>query len=113
MKRFIVLFSIFLCLALIGIKLKPTFAVTTTNNLTEGIYGLSDFNPSKNGIYSVSNTSRMDSITIIITNENQAILQVIRLSPGSEKHNTVPILPEYRVVLLGKGEVFVNPVELT
>jgi len=55
----------------------------------------------------------MDSITIIITNENQVILQVIRLSPESEKHNTVPILPEYRVVLLGKGEVFVNPVELT
>lgn len=112
MKKFIVLFSIFLCLTFIGIKSKPAFAVTT-NNLTEGIYKLSDFNPSKNGIYSVSNTSRVDSITIIITNENQAILQVIRLSPESEKHNTVPILPEYRVVLLGKGEVFVNPVELT
>ena len=33
--------------------------------------------------------------------------------PESEKHNTVPILPEYRVVLLGNGAVFVNPVELT
>ena len=45
MKKYIVLFSIFSCLTLIGIKLKPTFAVVTTNNLTEGIYSLSDFNP--------------------------------------------------------------------
>jgi len=49
MKRFTVLFAIFLCLTFNVIRLKPAFA--TTNTFTQGIYKLSDFNPSKSNIY--------------------------------------------------------------
>ena len=112
MKRFTVLFLIFLCLTFIVIGLKPAFAVVTTNTFTEGIHKLSDLNPSKDGIYSVSNVSPTDNISIIITDENQNILQVIRLTTNSEKHNTIPILPNYTITLLGKGEVYFNPLEL-
>jgi len=111
MKKFTVLFLIFLCLTFIGIRLKPAFAAT--NTFTEGIYKLSDFNPSKNDIYSFSNVSSTDNISIIITDENRTILQAIRLLPNSEKHNTIPILPSYRIILLGKGEIYINPLELT
>ena len=90
MKRFNVLFLIFLCLTFIVIGLKPAFA--TDQYLAQGIYKLSDLNPSKDGIYSVSNVSSTDNISIIVTDENQNILQVIRLTANSEKHNTIPIL---------------------
>ena len=53
MKRFTVLFLIFLCLIFIVAGLKPTFAVVTTNTFTEGIHKLSNLNPSKDGIYAV------------------------------------------------------------
>ena len=92
MKSFTVLLLSFLCLTFIVIGLKPAFAVVTTNTFTEGIHKLSDLNPSKDGIYSVSNISDTDNISIIITDENQNILQVIRLTTNSEKHNTIPIL---------------------
>ena len=109
MKKFNVLFLIFLCLTFIVIGLKPAFA--TTNIFTQGIYKLSDFNPSKNGIYSVSNVSATDYMGIIITDEDQNIFQVIRLKPNSEKYNTIPILPNYTIILIVKGEVYFNPVE--
>ncbi|AWK49582.1 hypothetical protein DIC82_19265 [Clostridium beijerinckii] len=112
MKRFTVLFLTFLCLTFIVSGLKPAFAALTTNNLTQGIYTLSDFNHSKDDIYSVSNISSTDTMSIIITDEDQNILQAIRLTPNSEKHNTIPILPNYTIILLGKGEVYINPVEL-
>ena len=113
MKRFTAFFLIFLCLTFTVIGLKPAFAATITNTFTEGIYTLSNFNPSKSSIYSVSNVSSTDSISVIITDEEHNIVQAIRLKPNSEKHNTIPILPNYKIVLLGKGMVYFNPLELT
>ena len=55
MKKFTALFLIFLCLTLNVIGLKPAFAIT--NTFTQGIYKLSDFNPSKSNIYFFSNIS--------------------------------------------------------
>lgn len=112
MKRFNILFLIFICLTFSVIGLRPAFAVGTTNTFTEGIYKLSDFNTSKDGIYSVSNVSATNNMSIIITDDNQNILQVIRLTANSEKHNTIPILTNYTITLLGKGEAYINPVEL-
>lgn len=113
MKRFAFLFLISLCLTFIAIELKPVFAVSATNTYSEGIYRVSDFNPSKNGVYSVSNVSTTNYIGVIIVDEEQNILQDIRLKPNSEKHNTVPIGSNDRIILIGKGEVYINPQELT
>ena len=109
MKSFTVLLLSFLCLTFIVIGLKPAFA--TTNTFIEGIYKVSDFNPSKNGIYLFSNVSPTDNIYMIIMDENQTIHHSILLLPNSEQHITVPILPYYRVILLGKGEMYFNPQE--
>jgi hypothetical protein len=113
MKKFTVLFLIFICLTFTIIGLKPAFPVSTTNIFTQGIYKLSDFNRSKNGVYSVSNVSTTDNMSIIITDVEQNILQAIRLKPNSEKHNTIPINPNDTVILLGKGAVYINALELT
>lgn len=113
MKKIIGLFLIFLCLTSTVIGLKPAFPISTTNTYPEGIYKLSDFNPSKSGVYTVSNVSTTYYMGVIITDEEQKILQDIRLKPSSEKHNTVPIGPNDKIILLGKGEVYINPKELT
>ncbi|WP_315079922.1 hypothetical protein [uncultured Clostridium sp.] len=109
MKRFTVLFLIFLCVTFNVIGLKPAFAIG--NTFTQGIYQLSDFNPSKNNTYFFSNISSTNTIYFIVLDENQVILHAIRLTPDSEEHITVPILPNYRVVILGKGEVYITPEE--
>lgn len=109
MKRFTVLFLIFLCLIFNMIVLKPAFAIT--NTFTEGIYTISDFIPSKNDIYVFSNVSATDDIYMIIMDENKTIHHSIILQPNSEKHTTVPVLPNYRVILFGKGQMYFYPQE--
>ena len=109
MKKFTVLSLIFLCLIFNVIGVKPVFAIG--NTFKEGIYKVSDFNPSKNEIYLFSNVSPTDNIYMIIMDENQTIHHSILLLPNSEKHITVPILPNYRVILLGKGEMYFYPQE--
>ncbi|MEG0672190.1 hypothetical protein [Clostridium sp.] len=109
MKKFTGLFLIFLCLTFIAIGLKPAFAAT--NKFKEGVYKLSDFIPSKNNIYMFSNISSTYKIQMIIVDEDQTILQSIILSPNSGKHITLPILTNYTVTFLGKGEVYFYPAE--
>jgi len=109
MKRFTALFLIFLCLTFNIIRLKPVFAIS--NTFIQGIYKASDLNPSKSNVYYFSNISSKDGAYMIILDENQDIIHAIRLLPNSEKHITVPILPDYRVVILGKGEVYFAPKE--
>ena len=109
MKRIIVLFLIFFSLTFNIIGLKTTFAIT--NTFTQGIYKSSDLIPSKSNTYSFSNISSTDGAYLIILDENQVINHAIRLLPNSETHITVPILPDYRVVILGKGEVYFAPKE--
>lgn len=108
MKKFIVLFLFSLCLTFIVIGSKPTFAV---NTFTEGIYTVSNFIPSKNNIYLFSNVSTTDNIYMIIMDENKTIRHSILLLPNSEKHITVPILADYRIILIGKGEMYFYPQE--
>lgn len=109
MKRFTVLFLIFLSVTVNIIGLKTTFAIT--NTFTQGIYKSSDFIPSKSNVYSFSNISSTDGVYLIILDENQVINHAIRLQPNSQKHVTVPILPNYRVIILGKGEIYFEPKE--
>lgn len=113
MKRRIGLLTFFLCLIFIVSEAKSAFPVPSTNTFNQGIYKVSDFNPTKDNVYTVSNISSIDNMSIIITDEEQNILQAIRLKPNSERHNTIPILPNYTVILLGKGTAYINPHELT
>lgn len=109
MKRLTVLFLIFLSVTLNMIGWKSVFAIT--NTFTQGIYKSSDLIPSKSNAYVFSNISSTDGVFLIILDENQVINQAIRLQPNSQKHVTVSILPDYRVVIIGNGEVYFEPNE--
>ena len=109
MKKPIVIFMIFICLTFNIIGLKSAFAAT--NIFTQGIYKVSDLIPSKSTLYSFSNISSKEKIYFIILDENQDVVHAIRLLPKSEKHISAPILQDYRIIVLGKGDLFITPTE--
>ncbi|MBE6088142.1 MAG: hypothetical protein E7206_08905 [Clostridium beijerinckii] len=102
MKKFILIFliSIFLLLNLAS----PIFAA---NIFKEGVYKASDFNFSAENTYSVQNISQKDSVYILLYDEEQLQIQSIRLSPNSGKYNLLPLKPDYRIAIVGNGDVFI------
>ncbi|WP_297426090.1 hypothetical protein [Clostridium sp.] len=105
MRRFTILFLISVYLLFNTIMIIPTFAANTFN---EGIFKASDFNLSSKNLYSVQNISSTDSIYVIIFDGNQLQMQSIRLIPKSAKYNLVPLASDYRVVVVGKGQVYID-----
>ena len=108
MKKFIVLFLIFLCLSFnfFGVT---AFAVSSTNVLKEGIYNLSDLNISPDNLYDITNISSTEDAYILIFDENYVIMQSLRLSPSIKSFNLVPLKPNSKLIVLGKTEIFITP----
>lgn len=104
MKKFIVLFLIFICLSFSIIKTSPVYAV---NTFREGVYKPSDFNYSPANKYTIQNVSNFN-IYVILFDENQVGIQAMQLAPKSEKYNLIPLKPDYRLVIVGKGEVYIS-----
>lgn len=107
MKKVTVIFLIFLCLSFNLIRLKPVFAIG--NTFTQGIYKLSDFNISDTGIFTIQNISTTEGMYLYILDENQVVMESIRLIPSIQKLDTVPIKPGYVILIIGKGEVYFTP----
>lgn len=105
MKKLTILLLILICLSFNMLTTKPAFAVTS---FKEGIYQLSDFNISQSNNYTIQNVSSTDTIYMIIFDENQHELQSIHLSPKSINYRLVPLQPNYRIVLVGNGEVVIS-----
>lgn len=103
MKKFMLLFliSIFLLFNL-------TLSTFAANIFKEGVYKAADFNFSPENTYSVQNVSPKDSVYILLFDENQLQMQAIRLGPQSGKYNLLPLKPDYRIAIVGNGEVFID-----
>ncbi|GAA0077033.1 hypothetical protein UT300005_14110 [Clostridium sp. CTA-5] len=107
MKKFTILFLIFLCLFSNTIGLKPAFSVS--NTFKQGIYNLSDFEIASGNIYTVSNISKTNSVRVMIFNKNYIPIQDLQLEPNSSNVDTVPMTSEYTFVVTGGGEVTITP----
>lgn len=107
MKKYIILFLIFLVISFNIIGLKTTFAIA--NTFKEGIYTINDLKPSKDGIYTVKNISNNQNIRLLVFNEDYAIIQSTKIEANSEKIGVVPILHDYIIVIAGDGELEINP----
>lgn len=103
MKKFILLFliSIFLLFNL-------TLSTFAANIFKEGVYKAADFNFSPENTYSVQNVSPANSVYILLFDENQLQMQAIRLEPQSGKYNLLPLKPDYRIAIVGNGDVFID-----
>lgn len=109
MKKPIILFLIFLCLSFSIIELKSAFAVA--NIFTQGIYKVSDFGKSKNHIYTIENIRPQDNAYVTILDENLNVIEGVRLLPELPKINTVPVKDNFKVIIIGKGEISISPKE--
>ncbi len=109
MKKSIILFLIFLCLLFSMIELKSTFAAA--NTFTQGIYKVSDFGESKNHIYTIQNIRPQDNIYVTILDENLNVVEGVGLLPKSPKIDTIPVKDNFKVIIIGKGEVTIFPKE--
>ncbi|WP_252229009.1 hypothetical protein [Clostridium sp. ZBS15] len=107
MKRFAVIFLIFLCLTFNGVGLVSVFAVG--NIFSQGIYKLSDFGIPNTGIFTIQNVSQTEGMYLYILDENQVVMESIRLVPSIQKLDTVPIKSNYIILIIGKGEVYITP----
>ncbi|MBL4931183.1 hypothetical protein [Clostridium paridis] len=105
MKKLIILFFTCLCISFNISTLAPNAA---PNSLKEGIYKLSDLPPSKNRVYTCQNISKKESVLVVLFDDHQIAIQGIRLDPSSTKYNLLPMKDDYRLVILGKGEVYIS-----
>jgi hypothetical protein len=103
MKKFttLLLISIFLLFNTIT----SAFAA---NVFKEGVYKISNFNFSPNNIYNIQNISPNGGVFVAIFDENQVVLQTIKLGPKSDKYNLIPLSPKDRIMIVGNGEVFID-----
>ncbi|MEQ8154362.1 MAG: hypothetical protein ABRQ25_05700 [Clostridiaceae bacterium] len=111
MKKFAVLLSIFLWLSFNVIGLAPAMAAEPiyANTFKEGVYKLSDFAVSTDQMYTAKNTSASENAYLLLFDENQILIQSIRLAPSSIMYNLLPLKPEYRIVIIGGGDVNIIP----
>ncbi|OOM15862.1 hypothetical protein [Clostridium saccharobutylicum] len=82
----------------------PTFAATT---FKEGVYQLSNLNVTPKNRYTIQNISPDNSAYVALFDEEQRQIQSIHLSPKSENYSLIPLEPNYRIVIVGKGEVII------
>ena len=105
MKKFIsvILVSLFLNFNIVKAQTNPV-----SNVYTEGVYKISDFNLPSGHEYIIQNVSNKDQVYVQVFNENLITMQTIRLDPSSKKYNLIPLSPDYRIVIIGNGNLFVS-----
>ena len=104
MKKFTMFLLILICLSFNIVKAAPP---EKTNAFKEGVYQAADFNFSPTNRYTVQNVSPTASVYLLLFDEHQLGIQSIRLDPKSDNYNLLPLKAEYRIVIVGNGEVFI------
>ena len=108
MKRYTILFLTFIYLSFNIIKVIPAATIDT---FSEGVYTETDLKMLPNNIYSIENISASNRIFLLVFDEKQRIIQSMLLEPKSPKYNLLPIKTNYRIALIGKGNVILYKVD--
>jgi hypothetical protein len=104
-KKFLVIL-----LVLLSVSYIPTNAVIQFAEppLKEGVYRVNTFTTPLNEINYIENTSKTDDVYFVVFNENDTLIQSIKLPPNSSKHKISPLDPSYRIVVIGKGTILLS-----
>lgn len=105
MKKFTILFLILLYLFFNITIIAP---LAQTSGIKEGLYKASDFNLTPDNTYIIQNLSSNDSVFILVFNENNVVQQSLRLEPKSPKFNLFPLKAEYKLLIVGNGDVSIS-----
>lgn len=106
MRKFIAAFLILLCLlsSMIGAIPRPT-----TNVFKEGVYRLSNLkNLPISKVFYVQNISPDKEAYLIVYDNSFVALQALKLEAQSIKYNLVPLKSDYRIALIGDGEIYIS-----
>lgn len=101
MKKSVIIFSIFLLLA---VSMNSITSIAQTNTFSEGFYDIEDLKLSPNVSYNVQNVSPNKALMIVI-DENQMIQQVLRFEGNSKQYVIIPLQYGYRIVIIGTGKL--------
>lgn len=99
MKKFIIIFSIFL---VISFSINTAHAATEPRTFTQGLYTVSDTKLLTGINYNVRNTSTAKSLLLII-DPNESIQELIRLEPNSPKYILKPLSYGEIIVIIGSA----------
>lgn len=105
MKKLTILAMILICLLFHITVATPISAATV---LKEGVYKPSDINYSSDIMYTVQNASPNISVYFALFDENQVVLQALKLDPNSPAFNIPPLRPNYRLAIIGDGDVTIS-----
>lgn len=79
-----------------------TYAEISKDSI-QGIYTLNTLNLSPDINYVIQNNSFNERALLIIYDSKPNLIQLIRLTPQSKKHNLIPLKNDYTIVILGRG----------
>lgn len=105
MKKTVIIFLLFIYCSFQAFLVS---AMASSQTLTKGFYKVKDLQLSPNTHYTVQNPSFNERIYIIIFDSHATPLQGVRLKPQSKKFNLIPLQPDYKVVLIGDGQVLIS-----
>lgn len=101
MKKFILIFSIFLFLSFNMNTITSLANIPEEKVFSQGFYNMKDLGLSENIPYSIQNISSSSGGLLIIVNDNEIIQQVIRVSPQSPKYALIPLSSNYKFIVYG------------
>jgi hypothetical protein len=82
---------------------------SAADTFKEGVYKVADLNVSTNNQYTAQNISTDKKVYLEIFDENHVLLQSILLVPNSSKYTLLPLKPEYRITIVGDGNISIEP----
>ncbi len=102
MKKFIIIFSVFL---LISFNMNIISASADPKTLTEGFYKVKDIGLIPNTTYKVRNTSPIGRSVVIIFDSNQQMQEFLRLEPNSPDYLVKPLEFGSIIIIIGGGNI--------
>ncbi|WP_300385720.1 hypothetical protein [Clostridium sp.] len=103
MKKFI--FTLLIFLSFYCTVVSADINYNFVSPLTEGVYRVSNFDTPLNELQYIRNASEKDSAYFVVFDQNDALIQTIKLTPNSPKYKIAELLPGYKIVIVDKGIV--------
>ncbi|MBS6500382.1 MAG: hypothetical protein KH415_01870 [Clostridium sp.] len=105
MKKFIAIIFISLFLNFNIVKANPQIS---SNILKEGVYNVNNITNTLGTVQNVQNVSNYSSIYLILLDQNETVLQTIKMKPQSETYVLNDFGKDYKLILIGDGEAFLS-----
>lgn len=105
MKKFFILSFIFIFLSLYT---NISISIAQATDFKEGFYRVDGVNFVADKAYIIQNNSFSDRSFVLVFDSNDTIQQAVRLIPQSTKYTLLPFKPNYKIVIVGNGNISIS-----